>query len=219
MMTIQNDDEFVLARLRMVENQIIARGIHDKRVIAAIGAVPRHLFIPTDELPWAYSDGPLPIGDGQTISQPYIVALMIEMLDLDPTHKVLEIGCGSGYQAAVLSELAGQVHTIEVIPALARHAEKTLFELGYTQVHVHVGDGSQGWAEASPYDRIIVAAAAPEVPQALLEQLSENGRLVAPVGGRGVQQLETWQRKRRKYFHQVGLGVCFVPLRGQFGWK
>jgi protein-L-isoaspartate(D-aspartate) O-methyltransferase len=214
-----NKDEFTLARKRMVEEQIIPRGIHDPRVLAVMGSVPRHCFIPLDDLPWAYSDGPLPINHGQTISQPYIVALMTELLELEPKDCVLEVGTGSGYQAAVLGELAAEVHTVEVIPELARQAEKTLTELGYTQVHVHIGDGSVGWAEAAPYNKILVAAAAPEVPHALLEQLSEGGQLVIPVGSRSIQQLEVWKRNVKEFNHQASLQVCFVPLRGQFGWK
>jgi protein-L-isoaspartate(D-aspartate) O-methyltransferase len=212
-------DEYTQARKRMVEEQILARGIHEPHVLAVMGSVPRHSFVPLDDLPWAYSDGPLPIGHGQTISQPYIVALMTELLELDPNDRVLEVGTGSGYQAAVLGMLAAEVHTVEVIPELARQAEKTLGELGYMQVHVHTGDGSIGWPEAAPYSKILVAAAAPEVPQALFDQLGEGGRLVIPVGSRSLQQLEAWRRIGREFIRQVNLQVCFVPLRGQFGWK
>ena len=213
------EDEFVLARKRMVEEQISARGIHDPRVLVVMGSVLRHCFVPPDDLPWAYADGPLPIGHGQTISQPYIVALMTELLELEPEDRVLEVGSGSGYQAAVLGELAAEVHTVEVIPELAWQAEKTLAGLGYTQVHVHTGDGSVGWAEDAPYNKILVAAAAPEVPQALLDQLGEDAQLVIPVGSRSVQQLEVWRRTGQEFNCQVSLQVCFVPLRGQFGWK
>jgi protein-L-isoaspartate(D-aspartate) O-methyltransferase len=212
-------DEYTQARKRMVEEQIHARGIHEPRVLAVMGSVPRHSFVPLDDQPWAYSDGPLPIGYGQTISQPYIVALMTELLELDPNDRVLEVGTGSGYQAAVLGMLATEVHTVEVIPELARQAEKTLGELGYMQVHVHTGDGSIGWPEAAPYSKILVAAAAPEVPQALFDQLGEGGRLVIPVGSRSLQQLEAWRRIGREFIRQVSLQVCFVPLRGKFGWK
>jgi protein-L-isoaspartate(D-aspartate) O-methyltransferase len=212
-------DEHTLARRRMVSAQLLSRGIHDLRVLAAMGSVPRHRFIPPDDLPWAYSDGPLPIGNGQTISQPYIVALMTELLELEPDERVLEIGTGSGYQAAVLGELAVEVHTVEVIPELARQAEVTLGALGYTHVHVHMGDGSAGWPGAAPYHKILVAAAAPQVPQDLLDQLAEGGRLVIPVGSRSVQELEVWQRTGQEFNRQVNIAVCFVPLRGQFGWK
>ncbi len=212
-------DEHSLARRRMVDAQLLARDIHDVRVLAAMSSVPRHLFVPPDDLPWAYSDGPLPIGNGQTISQPYIVALMTELLELEPNERVLEIGTGSGYQAAVLGELAAEVHTVEVIPELASQAEITLGTLGYTHVHVHTGDGSGGWPEAAPYHKILVAAAAPQVPQALLDQLVEGGRLVIPVGSRSIQQLEVWRRSGQEFNRENSLEVCFVPLRGQFGWK
>ena len=182
-------------------------------------SVPRHCFIPPEDLAWAYSDGPLPIGFGQTISQPYIVALMTELLELEQADRVLEVGCGSGYQAAVLGELAAEVHTIEVIPELAQQAEKTLAVQGYTTIHVHTGDGSAGWPEAAPYNKILVAAAAPEAPQRLLDQLAEGGQMVIPVGGRSVQQLEVWRRTGQEFSHKKNVEVCFVPLRGRFGWK
>jgi protein-L-isoaspartate(D-aspartate) O-methyltransferase len=214
-----NTDEFALNRKRMLEQQIAARGIHDPRVLAVMGSIERHCFVAADDLAWAYADGPLPIGHGQTISQPYIVALMTELLELEPADRVLEVGGGCGYQAAVLGELAAEVHSVEVIPELAQQAEKTLAGLGYTHVHIHTGDGSQGWPEAAPYNRILVAAAAPEVPQPLLDQLAEGGNLVIPVGGRSVQQLEVWKRTGNEFNRRVNLEVCFVPLRGRFGWK
>jgi protein-L-isoaspartate(D-aspartate) O-methyltransferase len=212
-------DEFVLERNRMVEEQIIARGVHEPRLLAAMRSVPRHVFIPPDDLAWAYADGPLPIGHGQTISQPYIVALMIELLDLEPSDRLLEVGTGSGYQAAVLGELAAEVHTIELVPGLALQAQKNLSGLGYTHVHVHTGDGSAGWPEAAPYNRILVAAAAPQVPQALLDQLAEGGQLVIPVGGLNVQSLEVWKRTGQEFSHRTNVEVCFVPLRGRLGWQ
>lgn len=212
-------DEYEVTRKRMVEEQIAARGIRDGRVLAVMGSVPRHCFIPADDLALAYADGPLPIGYGQTISQPYIVALMTELLELEPANRVLEIGGGYGYQAAVLGELAADVHSVEVIPELARQEERTLAGLGYTRVHVHSGDGSPGWPEAAPYNRILVAAGAPEVPQPLLDQLAEDGLLVIPVGNRSVQKLEVWNRSGKEFRRRVTLEVCFVPLLGQFGWK
>lgn len=212
-------DEYALMRKRMVEEQIVARGIHDPRVLAAMGSVPRHCFVPVDDLAWAYADGPLPIGYGQTISQPYIVALMTELLELEANDRVLEVGTGSGYQAAVLGELVAEVHTIEVVLELAQQAEITLKRLGYSHIHVHSGDGSSGWLESVPYNKILVAAAAPDTPKPLLDQLGEGGRLVIPVGNRSVQQLEVWKRTGQKFRRQINLDVCFVPLRGQYGWK
>jgi len=212
-------DEYELARKRMVEEQIAARGIRAVRVLAVMGSVPRHCFIPPDDLAWAYADGPIPIGYGQTISQPYIVALMTELLELEPSDRVLEVGGGCGYQAAVLGELAEEVHSVEVIPELACQEGKTLARLGYTHIHVHTGDGSSGWLEAAPYNRILVAAGAPEVPQPLLNQLAEEGQLVIPVGSLNIQQLEVWKRTGKGFSRRVTLEVCFVPLRGQFGWK
>jgi protein-L-isoaspartate(D-aspartate) O-methyltransferase len=214
-----SEDKYLVARKRMVKEQIAARGVLDPRLLAVMGSVSRHRFVSSDELAWAYSDGPLPIGQGQTISQPYIVALMTELLELGPTDRVLEVGTGCGYQAAVLGELAAEVHTVEVIPQLAMQAGKTLSDLGYTNVHVHTDDGSLGWPEAAPYDGILVAAAAPEVPQPLLDQLAEGGQLVIPVGSRSVQQLEVWRRTGQEFNRQVNLEVCFVPLRGKFGWR
>jgi protein-L-isoaspartate(D-aspartate) O-methyltransferase len=184
-----------------------------------MGSVPRHRFVPPDELAWAYADGPLPIGHSQTISQPFIVALMTELLELTSTARVLEVGTGSGYQAAVLGELALEVHSVELIPELAHKAKAILNSLGYTRVHVHLGDGSLGWKEAAPYDGIIVTAASPQVPPPLLEQLAEGGRLVIPVGGRGSQVLEVVRRAGTKFVHERNIPVAFVPLRGEHGWK
>ncbi len=214
-----NADEYALERKRMVDGQIVVRGVQDARVLEVMESVPRHLFISADSRPWAYADEPLSIGHGQTISQPYIVALMTELLQLRGDECILDIGTGSGYQAAVLSRLVAEVHSVEVIPELAENAMKTLHDLGYLNVHVHVGDGSSGWPEAAPYEGILVAAAAPAVPMPLLTQLAESGRLVLPVGSSGFQQLEVWTCEGQKYKREVNLPVAFVPLRGKFGWK
>ncbi len=214
-----NTDEYLIARKRMVQNQIAARGVSYPPLLSVMESVPRHLFVSSDDLAWAYADGPLPIGYGQTISQPYIVALMTELLQVHPTHKVLEIGTGSGYQAAVIARLAAEVHTVEVIPELAAQAERTLLDLGYLNIHVHTGDGSLGWLESAPYNGILVAAAAPSAPHPLLDQLADGGRLVIPVGSRGNQQLEVWKRDGENYVCDKNLAVAFVPLRGVHGWK
>ena len=203
----------------MVRNQIAARGVLDPTLLAVFGAVPRHRFVPADELAWAYADGPLPIGHGQTISQPYIVALMTDLLQVKSSHHVLEVGTGSGYQAAILGKLAREVETMEVVPDLAASAASTLADLGYSNIHVHCGDGTLGWLQAGPYDGILVAAAAPSAPKPLLDQLKDGGRLVIPVGDRGYQQLEVWQRTGEEFERQVNLAVAFVPLRGKYGWK
>jgi protein-L-isoaspartate(D-aspartate) O-methyltransferase len=213
------EEEYRAERKRMVAEQIAQRGILDPRLLAVMESVPRHRFVPPDELAYAYADGPLPIGHGQTISQPYIVALMTDLLQLSASERVLEIGSGSGYQAAVLAGLAAEVHTVEVIPELARGAQEILNGPGYSNVHVHCADGSLGWPEAAPYDGILVAAAAPEVPPPLLEQLAEGGRLVLPVGERGFQQLEVWERKGGQFACEKNIAVAFVPLRGEHGWK
>jgi protein-L-isoaspartate(D-aspartate) O-methyltransferase len=202
----------------MVREQIAGRGIRDERVLAALRRVPRHLFLPEEARKYAYLDGPLRIGQGQTISQPYIVALMTQLLAVKPADKVLDVGTGSGYQAAVLNELVAEVQSIERIPELAEQAAETLAALGYDKVHVHVGDGSRGHPPAAPYDGILVAAAAPKAPQALLDQLAEGGRLVIPVGSRAQQTLEIWERKTEKVSKANSISVVFVPLLGDEGW-
>jgi protein-L-isoaspartate(D-aspartate) O-methyltransferase len=174
--------DFDAARRRMVSEQIEARGVKDRDVLRAMGAVPRHLFVPDSLRSRAYDDRPLPIGNGQTISQPYIVALTTELLDVDPNHKVLEIGTGSGYQAAVLAQVAGRVLSVEIVPELAESARRVLQAQGARNVTVRAGDGYQGWPAEAPFDRIILTAAPPEIPQALLDQLKPGGKLVAPVG-------------------------------------
>jgi protein-L-isoaspartate(D-aspartate) O-methyltransferase len=203
----------------MVIEQIVRRGVTGRSLLTAMEEIPRHRFVLPDDLAWAYGDGPLPIGQGQTISQPYIVALMTELLHLEPTAHVLEIGSGSGYQAAVLGKLASEVHTMELIPELSRRAEEILRDLGYVNVHVHLGDGSMGWPEHAPYDGIIVTAAGPRVPPPLLEQLAEGGRLVLPVGGLGFQLLEVHQRVGGRITREQNNPVVFVPLRGEYGWR
>ncbi len=205
-------------RKRMVNTQIVRRGLRDPRLLAAFESVPRHLFVPEEYRYAAHDDSPLPIGFSQTISQPYIVALMTDLLRLKGDERVLEIGTGSGYQAAILGMMAGDVHTVEYVPELAAGADKLLKELGMDNVHVHFGDGSLGWPEAAPYAGILVAAAAPQIPRALLEQLEDGGRLVLPVGGRGMQNLEVWERKDKTFESKVETAVAFVPLRGEQGW-
>ena len=206
-------------RLRMVVEQIQARHIYDQRVLEAMRKVPRHRFVPPEHWHLAYADCPLPIGQNQTISQPYIVSLMTELLSLGGNEVILEIGTGSGYQAAILSLLAREVYTIERHQRLATQAAVVLAELGLTNVHVHVGDGSLGWPEHAPYDGVIATAAAPRVPKPLLEQLADGGRLVIPVGGRGGQYLERWLRQGEKFKHEQGVPVAFVPLLGEYGWQ
>ena len=202
----------------MVKEQLERRGISDKRILTAFEAVPRHLFVPEEYSYAAYDDGPLPIGFGQTISQPYIVALMTNYLKLKGDERLLEVGTGSGYQAAILGMLAEEVHTIEFVPELASNADKLLKELGFDNVHVHFGDGSLGWKEFAPYQGILVAAAAPKAPRALLEQLEDGGRLILPVGGRGMQILEIWERSGDEFNCKSETAVAFVPLRGKQGW-
>ena len=214
-----DEAHFQSEREYMVEHQIARRGIQDIRVLDAMRSVPRHEFVPPEYQHAAYTDGPLPLASGQTISQPYIVALMSELLELVGNEKVLEVGTGSGYQAALLAELAREVFSIERHAVLARSAEISLRKLGYANVHIHIGDGSKGLPEFSPYDGIIVTAAAPSAPQKLLDQLADGGRLVIPVGSRGNQFLELWQRQGESFSCENILSVAFVPLIGDEGWK
>ena len=211
-------DEYEIRRERMVTEQIQQRGITSAAVLQAMRAVPRHLFVPPELRENAYGDYPLPIGCSQTISQPYIVAFMTSLLNLTGTEKVLEVGCGSGYQAAVLSMLAREVHTTEIIPQLAARSAQTLRELGYGNIIVHQSDGSLGWPPAAPYDAILVTASAPKVPAPLLEQLNPHGGLVLPVGGKGTQWLELWQQEHGVWQSEEVMPVVFVPLRGAQGW-
>ena len=209
--------DFAEARKRMVASQLRPRGINDRRVLDAFEFVPRHLFVPEDEREWSYDDYPLPIGFQQTISQPYIVGYMLQMLALTGTERVLEVGTGSGYQTALLSRLVAEVHTIELIPALAERASNVLVGIEATNIFLHIGDGSQGWTEAAPYDAIVVSAAAPQVPQPLLDQLADHGRMILPVGERGFQELELWRHEGDSFTHESLLAVAFVPLRRMDG--
>ena len=214
MTAAQNDEsDFRARREAMVEQQIRQRGVSNARVLDAMRSVPRERFVPPEIRSQAYEDGPLPIGSGQTISQPYIVAYMTEVLEVAPSHKVLEVGTGSGYQAAVLSELVREVYTIEIVPELARRAEAVLRALNKTNVHVRAGDGYAGWPEQAPFDRIIVTAAPEVLPRPLIDQLAAGGRLVVPVGSQGGPQWMTIVEK-------TGTGVAerrtipvqFVPF-------
>ncbi len=211
-------DSYKAERERMIEHQIAGRGIKNKDVLEAMRSVPRHLLLPKSDWDYAYGDFPVRIGSGQTISQPFIVALMTELLDVRPADRVLDVGTGSGYQAAILAELASEVHSIERYPDLADSASKKLASLGYTNIHVHTGDGTLGYPPAAPYDRIIVTAASPSIPEALLSQLANEGRLVIPVGSRHLQHLEVWNRKGDDFRHESSIPVVFVPLIGEQGW-
>ena len=216
---MEEDSQYVSLRNRMVTEQIISRGIQDSRVLEALRRTPRQYFVPEEYANIAYSDSPLPIGHGQTISQPYIVALMTELLELEGQETVLEVGTGSGYQAALLAYLARQVHSIERHAGLAEKAGEVLMRLGLTNVSVHVGDGSLGLPQYAPYQAIMITAAAPHVPQPILDQLAEGGRLVIPVGGAGGQMLFRWRKRGSEYKQEHIAPVAFVPLRGQHGWK
>jgi protein-L-isoaspartate(D-aspartate) O-methyltransferase len=209
---------FSAERQRMVDEQLLERDIIDPRVLDAMRMVPRHSFVPIEHRHLSYADGPLPIGRGQTISQPYIVALMTQLLELKGNETVLEVGTGSGYQAAILAHIAKEIHTVEQYADLARQAARVLDDLGLRNVHVHVGDGSRGLVEFSPYAAIVVTAAAPSIPKPLLDQLADGGCLVVPVGSRGGQILERWRRRGSEYDRDAITPVAFVPLRGQFGW-
>ena len=212
-----DDVLLVSRRLRMVDEQLIVRGIRDTAVLSAMRTVARHLFVPEQYRAQAYHEGPLSIGHGQTISQPYVVASMTEHLELEPGNKVLEIGTGCGYQAAVLAEITDKVFSIEMIPELLEKANKLLHQLGYDKVKTMVNDGSLGWPEEAPFDAIIVTAAAPKIPEALVEQLVEGGRLVMPLvaGMFGRQDLVKIRKTKEGLEKQVLYEVRFVPMRGQ----
>lgn len=198
-------------RKNMVDFQIRKRGVKDKKVLEAMLKVPRHLFVPEQMKELAYGDEPLPIGEGQTISQPYIVAYMTEALNLTGKERVLEIGTGSGYQTAILAEIVREVFTVELIPELARKAQKILAELGYQNINFLIGDGSRGWPEQSPYDAILVSAAPAVIPQPLIDQLKFNGRMIIPVGT-DFQELVLVTRKKEGWDEKRLIGVRFVPL-------
>ena len=199
----------------MVQQQLMARGIHEERVLAAMAKVPREEFVPADERAGAYTDHPLPIGYDQTISQPYIVAFMTEQLHPKPSDRVLEIGTGSGYQAAILAELVAEVYTIELAEPLARNAEATLARLGYKNLHVKVGDGYKGWPENAPFDAIIVTCAPDRVPRPLTDQLKDGGRMIIPVGDRFAQELYLLEKKNGQLKESAVLPVRFVPMTGE----
>lgn len=211
--------DFKSLQEEMVTQQIMRRGVVTPRVIEAFKKVPRHLFVPEQFQSHSYNDHPLPIGEGQTISQPYIVALMTDLLNLSGEDKVLEIGTGSGYQAAILAELGKEVYTIERHKLLAERAEKIFKELNYQNVKVLVGDGTKGWKEFSPYQKIIVTASAPDVPQPLFIQLDEMGKLVIPIGGRWSQDLVLIEKRKGKMIRKSVCGCVFVPLIGEYGYR
>lgn len=208
------EDYFMLARQEMIDKQIKARGVKDDKVLQAMLKVARDKFVPEKYRPYSYYDEPLPIGEGQTISQPYIVALMTELMEVGEDDKVLEIGTGSGYQAAILGEIVKEVYTIEIIESLANSAEEKLEELGYDNVHVKCGDGYWGWPEHAPFDAIIVTAAPDEVPQPLIDQLKEGGRLVIPVG-EVYQELIVVTKTKKGIKRESIIPVRFVPMTGE----
>jgi protein-L-isoaspartate(D-aspartate) O-methyltransferase len=207
--------ELTAERHVMVDDQIMARGVVDERVLAAMRAVPRHELVPPEVAAYAYLDMPLPIGGGKTISQPYIVAVMTELARVDPGDRVLEIGTGSGYQAAVLAELGAEVWSIEIDPRLAMLAQTALPRLGYGRVNLRLGDGYQGWPEHAPFDAIVVTAAPPRIPQPLREQLALGGRMVIPVGDRRQELIVTTRISAHEFHDEHVFPVMFVPMTGQ----
>ncbi len=211
--------DFRIARQNMVRSQITGRGIRDTRIIAALIEVPRHLFVDPGMQSSAYSDNALPIYQGQTISQPYMVAIMTEQLDVKTSDKILEIGTGSGYQAAILSRLSKQVYSIERHPELAERALKNLAAAGIENVKIFCGDGTLGWPEEAPFDKIIITAGAPSIPQTLMDQLSEGGRMVIPVGNRHIQSLQVVDKINNKPEVRQSIDCVFVPLVGKQGWS
>jgi len=215
--TTLGGERYDAARKRMVRDQLQGwgHGITNERVLASMGKVPRHEFVPEDLRSRAYDDGPLPIGYDQTISQPFVVAFMTEKLEPKPADRVLEIGTGSGYQAAILAELVAEVYTIEIVEPLARRAEADLKRFGYTNLHVRVGDGYQGWPEKAPFDAIIVTCAPEKVPQPLIDQLKDGGRMVVPVGASGYQELVLFRKTGDQLEKRAVLPVRFVPMTGE----
>ncbi len=212
-------DPYQVARRRMVTEQLMPGGVTDSRVLEVMGEVPRHEFVSPGMESQAYEDRPLPIGLGQTISQPLIVAMMTEALAMDGSERVLEIGTGSGYQAAILAELAKEVYTIERVRDLSIRARKVLYKLGFENIRLRIGDGTLGWPEEAPFDRIIVTAGAPCVPDELVKQLADGGRMVIPVGGADIQQLDVVMKKGGEV-HTRSITACrFVKLVGKQGWK
>jgi protein-L-isoaspartate(D-aspartate) O-methyltransferase len=207
--------DFAAERQLMVQQQLMGRGVHEERVLAAMAKVPREEFVPPDSRDASYEDGPLQIGYRQTISQPYIVAFMTEQLRPKLSDRVLEIGTGSGYQAAVLAELVADVYTIEIVEPLAKSAEATLQRLGYKNVHVKAGDGYKGWPEHAPFDAITVTCAPDHVPQPLIDQLKEGGRMIIPVGSFGDQELYLLEKKNGELQRRAVLPVRFVPMTGE----
>jgi protein-L-isoaspartate(D-aspartate) O-methyltransferase len=207
--------DFAAQRQLMVQQQLVTRGINDARVLAAMAKVPREEFVTPESRAASYEDGPLPIGYGQTISQPYIVAFMTEQLRPTPSDRVLEVGTGSGYQAAMLAELVSEVYSIEIVRPLAKNAEATLQRLGYKNVHVKFGDGYKGWPEAAPFNAIIVTCAPDKVPQPLVDQLKDGGRMVIPVGDRFAQQLYLLEKKNGQLKQSATLPVRFVPMTSE----
>jgi len=203
----------------MVRSQILSRGVRDQRVIAALLEVPRHLFVDQGMRAQSYSDNALPLCQGQTISQPYMVAAMTEMLEVAPTDKVLEIGTGSGYQAAVLSKLSKHVYSIERLEALSETAEKNLRAADMENIHLRCGDGTLGWPEEAPFDKIVITAGAPSVPEALFAQLAEGGRMIIPVGNRAIQSLKLIEKSGGEQIVKSSMDCVFVPLLGKQGWK
>jgi len=204
--------DFGTERQQMVQQQLMARGIKDERLLAAMAKLPREEFVPLELRSDSYEAGPLPIGHDQTISQPYIVAFMTEQLRLKPSDRVLEIGTGSGYQAAILAELVNEIYSIEIVEPLAKNAEATLQRLGYKNVNIKIGDGYKGWPDAAPFDAIIVTCAPEKVPQPLVDQLKEGGRMVIPVGERFAQELYLLEKKNGQLKESVTLPVRFVPM-------
>ncbi len=217
MINSNTQSHYESARQQMVKEQLKARGIDDPGILAAIEDVKRHLFVPGKYKDNAYEDRPLPIGEGQTISQPYIVAYMTEVINPKPSDKILEVGTGSGYQAAVLAKLCDSVYTIEIVPSLGHNAKKTLDQLGYDNIKIKIGDGYQGWQEYAPYDAIIVTCAPKDIPSAIKKQLAEGGKMIIPVGEAFNQQLVILHKKEDELIKDKALPVRFVPMVNEKG--